>query len=492
VITIGIDAGTSLVKSVAYSEDGTELTVVQRPTKVDHPRPGWAEQDMDEVWDAVAATVRELIATIRQDVFAVALTAQGDGCWLVDSAGLPTGPAVLWNDARATTITRRWTESGVLDELFAVNGSVGFAGLPHAQLAWLAEHDPHRVTAASKVLTCGGWLYRCLTDRVAWDVSDASNPFLDISSGEYSFDIPDKVGLGWAERLLPEIVDGTRRIAPLTGTASERLGVPAGTPVVLASYDVISTAIGSGTTQPGQACTILGTTICTEVLSESPQLDRAPIGMSLRTPMPDRWMLAYATLAGTEVVEWTCRMLGLSGPEDLTELAERAEAASRGLLMLPYLSPAGECAPFYDPSARGTLHGLTLEHGPAEIARACLEGLAMVIHDCLRASTAKPAELRVTGGGSANPLWRQVIADTTGLPVVRTSDAQAGAKGAAVTAHSLLQDQQITDVAADLVSATEPLRPIANNRSRYEEAYERFLAARNSAQAAAWFRPAAD
>ncbi|QUH04922.1 carbohydrate kinase [Saccharopolyspora erythraea] len=489
-ITIGIDAGTSVVKAVAYADDGVELAVVRRPTRVVHPEPGWAEQDMDEVWEAVATTVAELVSAVGQDVRAVAVTAQGDGCWLVDADGRPVGPAMLWNDARAAGTAAGWARSGILDELFEINGSVGFAGLPHAQLTWLAEHAPGRLASASKVLTCGGWLYRCLTGRLAQDVSEASNPFLDARSGEYSDAVLTKLGLDWARKLLPEVVDGEQRVAPLTEAAGRRLGVPAGTPVVLAAYDVISTAIGAGTTKPGQACTILGTTVCTEVLSDSPRLERSPVGMSLRTPMPQRWMLAYATLAGTEVVEWTCRMLGLPNPENLTALAENAEPGSEGLLMLPYLSPGGERAPFYDPRARGSLHGLSLEHGPAEIARACLEGLALVIRECLDASTATPTELRLTGGGSANPLWRQVIADATGLPVVRTSDAQAGARGATVTAHAVLEGRTIPEVAADLVGTSDPVDPLPANRPRYDDAYTRFLAARNAARTAHWFRPA--
>jgi xylulokinase/erythritol kinase len=488
VITIGIDAGTSVVKSVAYAADGTELAVARRPTRVGHPRPGWAEQDMPEVWSAVADTVAELVGRLGSEVSALAITAQGDGCWLVDAEGRPTGPALLWNDARASEIAANWADSGLLAELFKINGSVGFAGLPHAQLSWLAQHQPTRIATAAKVLTCGGWLFHCLTGRLAWDVSEASNPFLDARTGDYSAAVLSELGLDWARRLLPEAVDGEQRIAPLRGPAVERLGVPEGTPVVLGAYDVISTAIGAGVTEPGQACTILGTTICTEVISDGPRLERTPVGMSLRTPMPGRWMLANATLAGTEVVEWACRMLGLPNPEDLTELAEQAEPGSKGLLMLPYLSLAGERVPFYDPAARGSLHGLSLEHGPAEIARACLEGLAMVIQDCLLVSTARPTELRVTGGGSANPLWRRVIADVTGLPVVRTTDEQAGARGAAVTAHALLAGRDISDVARELVGTSAPLQPVEANRALYGDAYARFVAVRESAQAAGWFR----
>ncbi|WP_433870056.1 FGGY family carbohydrate kinase [Saccharopolyspora sp. CA-218241] len=488
-ITIGIDAGTSVVKSVAYAEDGAELAATRRPTKVDHPLPGRAEQDMDEVWDAVATTVADLVTRLDDEVGAVAITAQGDGCWLVDGEGRPTGPAVLWNDARAADIAERWAADGVLDALFRINGSVGFAGLPHAQLRWLAAHNPDRIAASERLLSCGGWLFHQLTGRLAWDVSEASNPFLDARSGEYSDAVLAATGLEPARRLLPEVADGADRVAPLTRTAAERVGLRAGTPVVLAAYDIVSTALGAGVTEPGRACTILGTTLCTEVLGEDPLLDREPVGMSVRTPMPGRWMLATATLAGTEVVEWTCRLLGLAGPADLTGLAEQATSGSRGVLLLPYLSPGGERAPFNDPNARGGLHGLSLEHGPAEIALACLEGLALVIRDCLAAAPTEPAELRLTGGGSANRLWRQVIADVTGLPVVRTADAQAGARGAALTARALLADRSLPEVASELLSTSEAVLPSAD-RAAHDDAYERFVAARETARAAGWFRPA--
>lgn len=488
-ITIGIDAGTSLVKSVAYADDGTEMAVARRPTRVHHPEPAWAEQDMAEVWGAVADTVAELAAELDESVRALAITAQGDGCWLIDRTGRPTGPALLWNDARAGDIAADWADTGRLDRVREINGSVGFGGLAHAQLVWLAEHDPARVASADHLLSCGSWLFHCLTGIVGWDVSEACNPFLDSSTGEYSAAVLELLGIDWAHRLLPAVLDGPDRAAPLRSEAADRLGLPSGTPVVLGAYDVISTAIGAGATRPGQACTVLGTTLCTEVLADDPGLDRAPVGMSLRTPVPGRWMLASATLAGTEVVDWACRVLGLPNPEDLTRLAGHADPGAGGLLVLPYLSPGGERAPFYDPGARGSVHGLSLDHGPAEIARACLEGLAAVIHDCVRAAGVRPTELRLTGGGSASPQWRQIIADVTDLPVVRTTDEQAGARGAALTALSVLDGRDLATVADQFVRTAAPVEPDPAHRERYADLLARFSSARDDARSAGWYRP---
>ena len=118
-----VDAGTSLIKAVRYDAAGRELAVERRPTVVSTFPDGRSEQDMDEVWTAVADAVRAVTAPEPHGVRAIALTAQGDGAWLVDRVGRPVRPAVLWNDARAASVVERWRADGVLDEAFRRTGS---------------------------------------------------------------------------------------------------------------------------------------------------------------------------------------------------------------------------------------------------------------------------------------------------------------------------------------------------------------------------------
>jgi erythritol kinase len=129
---ICVDAGTTVIKAVGYDAGGAEAFVARRETTVSRPAPGHAEQDMGAVWDAVVATVREVAAQVDQKVDFVAVTAQGDGCWLVDAKGEPTGPAILWNDARAASAVDAWTRSGIAAEAFRLNRSSAASGLPHA------------------------------------------------------------------------------------------------------------------------------------------------------------------------------------------------------------------------------------------------------------------------------------------------------------------------------------------------------------------------
>src|SRR5689334_18819925 len=132
-----VDAGTTMIKAVGYGDDGAELAVERQNTTVRSPAPGHAEQDPAEVWQAVVRGIRRVLERLDTPVTHLALTAQGDGSWLVDAAGAPTGPAILWNDGRAGAIVERWARDGVLERAFRRNGSLTFAGLPNAILSWL-------------------------------------------------------------------------------------------------------------------------------------------------------------------------------------------------------------------------------------------------------------------------------------------------------------------------------------------------------------------
>jgi xylulokinase len=473
---ICVDAGTTVIKAVGYADSGAETAVVRHRTSVSRPAPGQAEQDMGAVWDAVVRTVRGVAAELPGSVDFVAVTAQGDGCWLVDAAGEPTGPAILWNDGRAAATVDAWNRSGLAERAFRTNGSSAASGLPHAILTWLKEHDPARLERSAANLTCGGWIFSRLTGELAADESDASAPFMDLRSRRYSPELLALFGLDWAARLLPEVRDDAHRVAGLTPDAATLLGLPAGTPVVMAPYDIAATALGSGAVRTGQACAILGTTLCVESLVERPDLDGDPVGITIA--LPGGHLRAFPTFAGTEVVQWACRLLGLTDPAELSVLAAQSEPGARGLAFQPYFSPAGERAPFSDPLARGAFLGMSFEHGREHVARAVLEGLTLVIQDCLAASGPPPRELRVCGGGAASALWLRLIADVTGLPVLRSDDSEVGARGAfLVGLVATGAAASVRAAADDHVRLRETVHP---GPGPYAEAYQDFLALRET------------
>ncbi|ARP73738.1 carbohydrate kinase [Streptomyces pluripotens] len=477
---LAVDVGTSMIKTVVLDDEGTEVAVARQATSVQRPRPGWAEQDMTAVWEAVVTTIRSARRHVVDNVRFIAFTAQGDGCWLVDDKGDPTGPAILWSDGRAAPVVEGWRASGILDEAFRRTGSLTFPGLPNAILAWLAAHDPDRLARSSTSLYCGGWLFLRFTGLTAVDESDASAPFLDPRTRRYSPEIRTLFGLDWAEQLLPPVRGNGHRVGDLTARTAAELGLPAGLPVVMAPYDIVSTATGVGATAPGQACTILGTTLCTEVVRERPDTTGEPAGLTIVQDSHGRLLRAFPTLAGTEVITWAVRTLGLDTPAELGELAVQSPPGARGLVFLPYLSPAGERAPFLDPHARGTFWGMSLDHQPCDVARAVLEGLTMVIRDCLTASSAATDELRLCGGGAASDAWCRLIADVTGLRTVRSADSEVGAKGAFLSGLvSLGAEPDITTAAHRYVRIRAADEPDEERSRFYASHFDTFLTLRD-------------
>lgn len=481
---ISVDVGTSMIKAVAYDRDGTELALARQQSTVLRPKPGWAEQDMNKVWAAVAETIRAAARRAGQQVEAITLTGQGDGCWLVDAGLQPTGNAILWNDARATGVVNQWAKAGLEPDSFAINGTRTFAGLPHAIMAWLKDNDPARLEQSRMSLSCGGWVYACLTGTAAIDESDAAAPFLDIRHRTYSPRLLDLLGIAWMEGFLPPLISDDARVGRLSPEAARTLDLAAGTPVVLAPYDIVATAIGAGTVSAGSACTILGTTLCTQSVTVGHYPGGSEAGATIPIGPPGKFLRAFPTLAGTEVLTWAAGLLGVDGAAAVCEMAARAPAGAAGLMCLPYLSPAGERAPFLDHQARGMLLGLSFDHSPVHVARAVVEGLSFVIRDCLDASATLPSELRICGGGANSSAWAQIIADVTGVPTVRSADTEVGAKGAFIAAMVALgEDPDLEAGTKRYCNEGDVFSPGPSSRA-YQEHFNGFLALRDTTGAA--------
>ncbi|MBC7724861.1 MAG: carbohydrate kinase, partial [Burkholderiaceae bacterium] len=486
-----VDAGTTMVKAVMFDDDGRELKVVRQATQVHRRAPGFSEQDMYSVWDAVVFTVRSVVHGVTEPVRMLSFTAQGDGCWLVGKDGRPTGPAILWNDGRASDIVDRWDSDGVLDTAFHTNGNFGFAGTSGAIMKWLRDNDRQRLEDSHKALYCNGWLFLKFTGEFAVDESDAASPFLDIMTREYSPALLDLYGMPWVESLLPGVRPDSDRVGSLQELAAAELRLPVGLPVVMAPFDIPATAIGIGAVSTGQACTILGTTLSTGMAISTPELYGTPSGMTLPSGVPGAYLRSLAAMSGVETIAWGMGLMGLDNPNWLSDLAQTTEPGADGIMFHPYLSPAGERAPFRDSRARGSISGLSFEHTKSHLARAMLEGLSYVVRDCLDASTEPATEVRLTGGGANSSFWCQLIADVSGIRTSRSVDSEIGAKGAFLTALVATGVEPDIATAVDrYVFTRDVFEPDAANHAVYDDLFADFSAIRESV-AEQWPRLAA-
>lgn len=429
---IGIDAGTSVVKAAAFSDDGKALAVEGRRVKIYKPRPECAEQDIEETLRELGAVVRAILSRVDEPVEAVGVTGQGDGLWLVDENGRQVRRAMTWLDARSNHVVEEWMASGVFEEHFRRNGSTTFPGAPSAIMAALKTQEPESLDRAATAAYCKDVIFQRLTGERTTDPTDASEPFMDISKRVYDPEILGLFGLEKYERLLAPIDPSPGPMRPLNSEGAELTGLPPGTPVHGGPFDLPATIMGAGVKELGDGVIILGTTLACEVLVDRIDTTGEPGGHTLCAPEPDRWLRAMPAMIGTASMDLTLSLIGATH-EDLDGFLEESSPGASGVTVLPFFSPSGERAPFVEPHARGQLHGMDLNTTRADVARAVCEGVGYAARHCLEAAGLS-GEVAICGGGAESEAWRQVLADVLQKPLKMARRPEVGARGAAMAA----------------------------------------------------------
>ena len=276
-LLIGIDAGTSVIKSVAFDLSGRQLAMASVTNSFVTLEGGGAEQDLDQTWRDMALTVRELatkVPDLARRTAAVAITGQGDGTWLIDGDGLPVGRAWLWLDARAGHLVDEMRADPRDRRRFEITGTGLNACQQGAQLSWLKRNSPEILERAATAFHCKDWLYFKMTGERATDPSEGTFTFGDFRSRSYSDEVLDILDLTTHRRLLPPMLEGTTDHHPLSPSAAAETGLLEGTPVVLGYVDMVSTALGAGLYDPSGnvGCTVIGSTGIHTRLARTPTM----------------------------------------------------------------------------------------------------------------------------------------------------------------------------------------------------------------------------
>ncbi|MEV4758461.1 FGGY family carbohydrate kinase [Micromonospora sp. NPDC049559] len=466
-VTIGVDVGTTVTKAVAFDAAGAALARAARPTVLDRAGDGRYEQDTERVVDSVVEVLGELRERVAAPVTAVGVTGQGDGLWLVDRDGRSIRPAISWLDGRATPILDRWDREGVTEAAYRRTGNHPFPGSAGPLLAWLDAYEPAALDRAATAAYCKDVVVQRLTGLRATDPSDASAPFLDPHTRDYDEELIARCGLAHRRHLLAPVRPAPH--APLGAEAAAATGLPAGTPVVGAPYDLPASAWGAGVRTVGAGLLIVGTTLACQVLRDRVDTTGEPCGLTLSTWQEGRWLRALPAMVGTAALDWVLRLVGAT-VADLPGLLERGRAD--GLTVLPFFAESGERAPFVAPRARARLDGLHLGTQPADLVRATCEAIAFSARHCLTAA-ALGGELTACGGGVGSARWAQIFADALGRPVRVLAGEEIGARGAALAALAATGEAEPTGPGWQPAGRRHEPDPAV--RDRYERDYDRYL-----------------
>lgn len=483
-VVIGVDGGTTAVKAVAFDLDGEIVATHHESVPVEYGKNGEAEQDMNLIWEAVATCLREVGKALAQDteIVAIGLTGQGDGCWLIGKDGKPVRKAPNWMDGRAGARVQQWVGDGKADAILATTGTTTFPGLPPVLLAELSETEPETIEKAGWIGFCKDWIRFNLTGVVATDYTEASRHFLDGSTGTYSTDLAEKLGLAHAVRLLPQFLPADGDGGKLTAEAAAKTGLPEGTPVGIGQIDVSVTGAGLGAVNEGQGWLILGTTGFVGALLPSMGDRKTDLSMVLATGQGSQVLEFLPPMTGTPNLDWIRNTLGYGEKswDDIEAEARSVAPGSGGVIYLPYASPGGERAPFLDTNASASWVGMSITTTPQEILRSVYEGVAFSLIECVQLLELS-GELIVSGGGFRSDLICQILADATGQVVVRQDAPEAGARGAAVYALVTAGEAaNLEEAAAQLSSGLSKFEPNQANYAIYEQTMAVFKESRSA------------
>ena len=470
----GIDNGTQSTKTIIVN--GETGQVVGSATKgyglIEGLPPGHKEQD-PAVWiDALHYTIARALENAKvaaSEVRAIGVSGQQHGLVPLDEQGRVIRPVKLWNDTSTVEECEYLTD--MLGGKKAVIEYLGLTippGFTASKILWLKRHEPENYEKLKTILLPHDFLNFYLTGRRAMEYGDASGTALmNIRTRTWCKEILEAIDPNLEEKL-PPIRSSDKPIGTVREEIAQKLRFREDVPVSAGGGDNMMGAIGTGNTRKGIVTASFGTSGTIYAYSDVPVVD--PEGeIAAFCDSTNAWLPLLCTMNVTVATEFVRSLFNLSYDE-LSKVVDEAPAGSDGLILLPYFE--GERTPNV-PDGTGVFYGLNARtFTRSHYARAAMEGVTMGMNyglNRMKDLGIKPAQIRLTGGGSKNRAWRQIAADIFNTEVVCLKIDEGAAYGAALQALWTYQNwvgekttiQDITDryVEVDEETQASPKTP---------------------------------
>ncbi len=438
---LALDQGTSSSRSIIFNEGGELIATAQQEFRQIFPQPGWVEHDASEIWQSQFATCQQVIAKAglkASDIAAIGITNQRETTVLWDrKTGQPLYHAIVWQDRRTEAYCDELRQQGHAPRIQAKTGLVLDPYFSATKLKWLLDHVPD----ARRRAQAGELAFGTIDCWLAWQLSEGALHVTDVSNASRTmlFNIHDNKWdeelLSWFDipkKLLPEVLPSSHQFghSKLLGTAIPIAGI---------AGDQQAALFGQACFTPGMAKNTYGTG-CFMLMHTGDQCPESQNGListaACQTDKQAQYALEGSVFIGGAVVQWLRD--GLKAIQHSTDVEQLAATVpdSGGVVFVPSFTGLG--APYWVPSAKGAILGLSRGSTVAHIARAALESIAFqstaLLQAMVRDAVFPIRELRVDGGAAANNMLLQFQADLLGIPVIRPKVTETTALGAAYLA----------------------------------------------------------
>ena len=429
---LGIDIGTGSVKAVAVSLSGQSFEACQQYYPFNAPKPGYHEQNPEEIWKAFCATIKEVIAKTGDQPQAISLSSAMHSLIPVDENGIPLAPMITWADNRSADIAIRLRSSEEGLAIYKATGTPLHAMSPLCKIIWMRENNPELFNKTHKFISIKEYIWYKLFNEFTIDHSLAScTGLFDIVNLCWYDDALSMAGISAA--FLSKPVPTNYQKSYSNSHEEQALdAIPPGVPFMIGASDGCLANLGSMANKPGIAAMTIGTSGATRVASNKPLPNSDAMTFSYILDAETFICGGPINNGGVAMQWWLKNIFGTEPSEDdyerLFKQINEVPAGSGGIIFLPYLT--GERAPIWDSDSCGTFFGIKLQHRQSNFSRAVLEGICFAMKEVLDAiqQNAEPiTQINISGGFTNSEVWVQTLADITDtqLVVVQTDDASA-------------------------------------------------------------------
>ena len=437
---LALDQGTSSSRAIVFDRSGSIRSVAQKEFPQIFPHSGWVEHDPHQIWASQASVIAEAISTIDingKNIEAIGITNQRETTIVWDrDTDEPVYNAIVWQDRRTSEYCDKVKADGMTDRIREKTGLIIDAYFSATKIKWILDNVP----GARKRAEEGKLLFGTVDSWLVWRLTRGEVHVTDVTNASRTmlFNIHT---LDWDQELL-DYFDIPRSMLPTVKSSSEVYGHTTTTlfahnvPIAGIAGDQQSALFGQMCVEPGSVkntdgtgCFLLMNSGTTPILSKN----RLITTIAWKIGDVVNYALEGSIFVGGSVVQWLRDNLHcISSSSEVEKLAESVPDTD-GLYFVPALTGMG--APYWDPSARGVISGISRGTTTAHIARAALEGIAFQTYDIVKAMERDAGipirNLKVDGGASRNNLLMQFQSDVLSTQVLRPRVTETTALGAA-------------------------------------------------------------
>ena len=435
-LLVGIDIGTGGCKITVIDNRGDIIYEGTKEIKAYKLRPGWEEQDPDDWYDSVGASLKQALLSGSfgpEEIRGIGIDASTHNAVLLDSDWEILRKSIMWTDQRSAKQAEFLSEK-FGKEIYEITFHYPKPTWTLPQLLWVKNNEPVVFEQIRHVMFTKDYIVWKLTNNWSTDLTDGQGSLLvDMRERDWSKRMCDIASI--SPEVLPPIKNKTEIVGKVTDRASRETGLRSGIPVITGTSDTAAEYYSVGAIDPGDSVVKLATAGVVSVFDSQPH--PTPISFTYTSVIPEIWYHCMGTNSAASSLKWYKDVF--IGPSDngrdrniyaeIDKEASQVTPGSDGLIFHPYLM--GERSPYWDPNLRASFTGISAYHSRGHFSRSIMEGVAFSIKDCMSSieELGIPTnQVKMVGGGSKSKLWQKILAEVLGKPLTKlvSEDASFG------------------------------------------------------------------